>query len=128
MSTIIKRNTSIPIERTERYKTFHDNQTKIGISVLQGECEQAKDNHMVAKFSISDITPAPAGQEKVDVTFRIDANGLLHVVCKDVRTGNSESLTITQDKLNLPREEIGRLVEQGEFERERAARRRAQLE
>ena len=50
------------------------------------------------------------------------------MVCKDVRTGNSESLTITQDKLNLPREEIGRLVEQGEFERERAARRRAQLE
>ena len=102
-----------------------DNQTTIRICVLQGECELAKDNHLVAKFKINDITPGPAGQEKVDVTFRIDANGLLHVFVKDVRTGNSESLTITQDMLNLPREEIGRLVEQGEFERDRAARRRA---
>ena len=64
MSTIIKRNTSIPIERTERYQTKYDNQTKIKINVLQGECEQAKDNHMVGNFSISGITPAPAGQEK----------------------------------------------------------------
>ena len=111
MSTIIKRNTAIPIEKTERYSTLSDNQTEVKIQVLQGECVLAKDNHRVAKFYIRNITPAPAGQEKVDVTFRKDANGLLQVTVKDVRTGNSESLAIETHQLNLPADEIARLVE-----------------
>lgn len=85
--------------------------------MLQGESTLAKDNHKVAKFYINDITAGPAGEEKVDVTFRKDANGILQVTVKDVKTGNSESLTIQTHQLNLPAEEIGRLVEQGEFER-----------
>ena len=75
-------------------------------------------------FEIKNIRPAPKGEEKVDVTFNIDANGILQVTVKDVRTGNTESLTIESDKMNLPKEEMARLVEQGNFEREREARRR----
>ena len=71
-------------------------------------------------FSVGNINRSLKGEEKVDVTFRIDANGLLHVFAKDVNTGNSEGLTVTNENLNLPREEIGRLVEEGEFARERA--------
>ena len=124
MSTIVKRNTAIPIAKTERYQTSADNQTTIAVKILQGEAELAKDNHRVGNFDISNIRASPHGEEKVDVTFNIDANGILQVTAKDVRTGNSESLTITSDKMNLPKEEIARLVEQGEFDRERAERRK----
>ena len=92
--------------------------------MLQGECEAAEENHRVAQFSISNIRPAPARQEKVDVTFRIDANGILEVTARDKRSGNTESLTITADQMNLPKEEIQRLSEQAEFERDRENRRR----
>ena len=123
MSKIINRNTSIPIDKTEDYQTSAANQTTISIHVLQGEAELAKDNHQLAKFDINGITPGPAGEEKVDVTFKIDANGILQVTVKDRKTGNSESLTIEAEKLNLPKEEVAQLIAQGEFEREREARR-----
>ena len=123
MSTIIPRNTAIPIEKTERYNTAGDGQTRIRVQVLQGEHELAERNHKIDETTIGNITPAPKGQEKIDVTFKIDSNGLFQAVIKDVRTGNCENLTITKDKMNLPPDEIQRLAEQAEFDRDRAARR-----
>ena len=76
MSNIIPRNTAIPIEKTERYNTAADFQTRIRVQVLQGEKELAAQNHKVDETTIGNITPAPKGQEKIDVTFKIDANGL----------------------------------------------------
>ena len=92
--------------------------------VLQGEKELVSDNHNIDEQTISNITPGPAGSEKVDVTFKIDANGLFQAEIRDVRTGNSENLTITADKMNLPQDEINRLAEIAEFDRSRANRRR----
>ena len=124
MSTIIPRNTSIPIEKTERYVTSADNQRSIRVQVLQGEAERCADNHKIDETSIGNITPGPKGTEKIDVTFKIDANGLFQADIRDVRTGNSESLSITADRMNLPQEEIRRLAEIAEFDRGQAARRR----
>ena len=76
MSTIIPRNTAIPIEKTERYNTAADNQTRIRVQILQGEKQLASENHKIDETTIGNITPAPRGQEKIDVTFKIDANGL----------------------------------------------------
>ena len=106
MSSIIPRNTQIPIEKTKEYSTSSDNQTSLKIQVLQGESELASDNHKVAKFNIGNIRSAPKGQEKIDVSFRIDANGILEVTARDKRTGNEESLTIAKEELNLPQAEI----------------------
>ena len=79
----------------------------------------------MAKFMIDGITAAPAGQEQLDITFRKDANGILKVTVKDVRTDNTESLTIETHKSNLPAKEIIRLIELGEFERQRDKKRKA---
>ena len=106
MSTIIPRNTAIPIEKTERYNTAADGQTRIRVQVLQGEHELAENNHKIDETTIGNITPGPAGSEKIDVTFKIDSNGLFQAVIRDVRTGNCENLTITKDKMNLPSDEI----------------------
>ena len=76
---------------------------------------------MISCFHVRNLKKSPAGVEKVDITYRMDVNGLLQVCVKDVRSGNSESLTITRESLNLPREEIERLIEEGEFIRQRAA-------
>ena len=111
MDTIIKRNTAIPFAKTEQYCTSVDNQDEIGIFIVQGESRLAKDDHKVGHFDIKNIKKGPAGQEKIDVTFNIDANGILQVTARDVRTGNAESLIIKSDKMNLPKEEISRLVE-----------------
>ena len=97
MSTIIPRNTAIPIEKTTRYVTSADNQRSIRVMVLQGEEALVSKNHKIDEKTISDISPGPKGTEKIDVTFKIDANGLFQAEIKDVRTGNSENLTITAD-------------------------------
>ena len=124
MSTIIPRNTAIPIEKTTRYVTSADNQRSIRVMVLQGEEALVSKNHKIDEKTISDISPGPKGTEKIDVTFKIDANGLFQAEIRDVRTGNSENLTITADKMNLPQDEINRLAEIAEFDRSRANRRR----
>ena len=112
MSTIIPRNSAIPIKKTERYSTVTDNQTRVRVQVLQGEQKLAADNHKADQFSLEGIPKAPAGQESVDVTIEIDANGLLKVTACAVNDPDKvKSIVITRDKmLNLSREELEELA------------------
>ena len=93
-STIIKRNTLIPYNNTSDYVTTTDNQTKVKISVYQGESTFVKDNQHLGEFTVTDIPPAPAGVGKVNVTFEMDSDGILDVIAVNKQTGNEQFITI----------------------------------
>ena len=95
----------------------------MSVQILQGECELAKDNHKVDEMTFGGLTSAPAGYEKINLTYSINVSGVLEVTAKDARLGHSQQLIITSDKMNLPEEEVSRLAAQGEFERTRSAQR-----
>ena len=96
----------------------------MSVKVLQGEGYLVSDNHQVDAMTFRGLRQGPKGQEKINLTYKIDASGVLEVIAKDARDGHSQNLIITSDKMNLPADEIARLAAQGEFERERAERRR----
>jgi molecular chaperone DnaK len=112
MTKMIERNTTIPVRKTETYSTAADSQTAVDIHVLQGEREMAGDNMSLGRFRLDGIPPAPRGIPQVEVTFDIDANGILHVTAKDKATGKEQKVTITAST-NLNKGDIDRMVQEG---------------
>lgn len=118
MDKIIERNTTIPTKKSRIYTTAQDNQTEVTIHILQGERSLAKDNKSLGQFNLSGIPAAPARVPQVEVTFDIDANGILNVTAQDKATGNEQKITITGSG-NLKRDDIDRMVEEAEQNAER---------
>merc|ERR1711871_1672454 len=114
MTKIIPRGTVIPAKKTQQFTTHQDQQTTVTISVFEGERTLVKDNHELGKFDMSGIPPAPRGVPKIDVTFEIDENSILTVSAKEVGTGKTESISITNDKGRLTKEEIEKMVADAE--------------
>lgn len=117
MTKIVERNTTIPVSRSQVFTTAADNQTSTDIHVLQGEREMAKDNKTLGRFSLMDIPPAPRGIPQIEVTFDIDANGIVNVSAKNKGTGKSQRITI-QSNSGLSDEEIDRMVKDAELNAE----------
>jgi len=117
MTKIIPRNTTIPTKKSQIFTTAQDNQTSVTIHVLQGEREMAKDNKSIGRFDLVGITPAPRGVPQIEVTFDIDANGILSVYAKDLGTGKEQSIRITPSS-GLTEEEIEKMVKDAELHAE----------
>ena len=113
MTKLIERNTTIPTRKTETFSTAEDNQTAVDVHVLQGEREMAQDNMSLGRFRLEGIPPAPRGVPQIDVTFDIDANGILHVTAKDKATGKEQKITITAST-NLNKQDVERLVREAQ--------------
>jgi molecular chaperone DnaK len=111
MTKMIERNTTIPVRKTETYSTAADSQTAVDIHILQGERPMATDNMSLGRFRLDGIPPAPRGIPQVEVTFDIDANGILNVTAKDKATGKEQKITVTAST-NLSKDDIARKVEE----------------
>jgi molecular chaperone DnaK len=116
MTKIVDRNTTIPARRSEVFSTAEDNQPAVDVVVLQGERESASDNRVLGRFQLTDIRQAPRGEPQVDVTFDVDANGILNVTAKDKDTGKQQGITISESS-NLDTSEIDRMVADAERNR-----------
>jgi len=127
MTTLINRNTTIPTRKSEIFSTAADGQTAVDIHVLQGEREMAPDNMTLGKFRLEGIPPAPRGVPQVEVTFDIDANGILSVSAKDKATGKEQRITITAST-NLGKDEVDRMVRDAEAHAAEDKRRREIVE
>ncbi len=110
MSKIIPRGTVIPTKKSQPFTTTSDQQTTVKIAVYEGERTMVKDNHLLGKFDLNGIPPAPRGVPQIEVTFQIDENSILSVTAKERGTGKTESITITNDKGRLSKEEIDRMI------------------
>jgi molecular chaperone DnaK len=127
MTKVIERNTTIPARRTETFSTAEDNQGAVDVVVLQGERENAADNRVLARFRLENIRPAPRGEPQIEVTFDIDANGILHVSARDKDTGAEQKVTISETS-TLDKAEIDQMIADAEAHRSEDARLREQVD
>ena len=124
---IIDRNTTIPVKKSQVFSTAADNQTSVEIHILQGEREFCKDNKTMGRFMLTGIAPAPRGIPQIEVTFDVDANGIVHVEAKDLATGKSTDITITSST-NLSEDEINKAVKEAEQYAEEDKKRKSKVE
>jgi molecular chaperone DnaK len=124
---LIERNTTIPTRKSEVFSTASDNQTSVEIKVYQGERAMAKDNRLLGVFQLVGIPPAPRGVPQIEVTFDIDANGILHVTAKDRATGNEQKITITSSS-GLSKEEVERMARDADAHKAEDEKRKADIE
>jgi molecular chaperone DnaK len=127
MTRLIDRNTTIPTKKTEVFTTAEDNQPSVEVHVLQGEREMAQFNKTLGKFQLVDLPPAPRGMPQIEVTFDIDANGIVHVSAKDTATGKEQSITITGQS-SLDKDAIDQMVKDAEAHAEEDRRRKEEAE
>jgi molecular chaperone DnaK len=127
MTKVIDRNTTIPARRTETFSTAADNQPAVDVVVLQGERERAEDNRVLGRFRLENIRPAPRGEPQIEVTYDIDANGILNVSARDKDTGAEQRITISESS-NLDKSEIERMVQDAERNRSEDARLREMID
>ena len=124
---LIERNTTIPTRKSEIFSTASDNQPGVEIHVLQGERPMSRDNKTIGKFQLTDIPPAPRGMPQIEVTFDIDANGILHVSAKDLGTGKEQKITITASS-GLSKDEIEKMRKEAELHADEDRRQREETE
>ena len=124
---LIERNTTIPAKKSQVFSTAADNQTQVDIHILQGEREFARDNKTLGRFELTGIPPAPRGVPQIEVTFDVDANGIVHVEAKDLGTGKSTDITITSST-NLSEDEINKAVKEAEQYAEEDKKRKSKVE
>jgi molecular chaperone DnaK len=127
MTKVIERNTTIPTSKSQIFSTAADSQPSVEVHVLQGERDMAADNKSLGRFTLSGIPPAPRGVPQIEVTFDIDANGILNVKAKDKATGKEQTITITAST-NIPKEEVERMKKDAEANAETDKKRRESVE
>src|SRR5216117_2342990 len=127
MTTLISRNTTIPTKKSERFTTAADNQPSVEVHVLQGERPMARDNRTLGRFHLDGIPPAPRGVPQIEVTFDIDANGILNVSAKDTATSKQQNITITSSS-GLTKDEIDKMMRDAEANAADDARHKQEIE